>query len=115
MNFTRSSIWLHSCQGILLSSQKALLCNPCLRNELSPFSQEGHQGCEGSCSIVLVGNAVTSVTSKFVLGVERGHPISTTQPDPGMIVNRKPCSLAIAPTRFRPRPRPEVCLTLSDR
>src|SRR6266481_6229547 len=41
MNFTRSSIWLHSCQGILLSSQKALLCNPCLRNELSPFSQEG--------------------------------------------------------------------------
>src|SRR5258705_4006605 len=42
MNFTRSSIWLHSCQGILLSSQKALLCNPCLRNELSPFSQEGH-------------------------------------------------------------------------
>src|SRR5436190_21260206 len=42
MNFTRSSIWLHSCQGILLSSQKALLCIPCLRNELSPFSQEGH-------------------------------------------------------------------------
>src|SRR2546430_7810162 len=43
MNFTRSSIWLHSCQGILLSSQKALLCNPCLRNELSPFSQEGFE------------------------------------------------------------------------
>ena len=49
------------------------------------------------------------------IGVERGHPISTTQPDPGKIVNRKPCSLAIAPTRFRPRPRPQVCLTLSDR
>src|SRR5204862_2094680 len=42
MNFSRSSMRLHSCQGILLSSQKALLCNPCLRNELSPFSQEGH-------------------------------------------------------------------------
>src|SRR5436305_1959219 len=42
MNFTRSSTWLHSCQGILLSSQKAQLCNPCLRNELSPLSQEGH-------------------------------------------------------------------------
>ena len=27
----------------MLSSQKALLCNPCLRNELSPFSQEGQR------------------------------------------------------------------------
>src|SRR5882757_4456422 len=43
MNFSRSSMRLHSCQGILLSLQKALLCNPCLRNELSPFSQEGHR------------------------------------------------------------------------
>src|SRR5437660_4985109 len=42
MYFRRSSMGLHSCQGILLSLQKALLCNPCLRNELSPFSQEGH-------------------------------------------------------------------------
>ena len=25
----------------MLSSQKAQLCNPCLRNELSPISQEG--------------------------------------------------------------------------
>jgi hypothetical protein len=28
MNFSRSSIWLHSCQGILLSSQKAQLQRP---------------------------------------------------------------------------------------
>src|SRR6516164_9825598 len=42
MNFSRSSIWLHSFQGILRSPQKAQLCNPCLRNELSPLSQEGH-------------------------------------------------------------------------
>jgi hypothetical protein len=28
--------------GILLSLQKAQLCNPCTRNELSPLSQEGH-------------------------------------------------------------------------
>jgi hypothetical protein len=34
---------LHAFQGILRSSQKARLCNPCLRYELSPFSQEGHQ------------------------------------------------------------------------
>jgi hypothetical protein len=26
----------------LRSPQKAQLCNPCLRNELSPLSQEGH-------------------------------------------------------------------------
>src|SRR4029077_19222861 len=43
MNFSRSSIGLHSFQGILLSLQKARLCNPCLRNELSPLSQEGHR------------------------------------------------------------------------
>src|SRR5215470_830796 len=41
MNFSRSSIGLHSFQGILLSLQKAPLCNPCARNELSPLSQEG--------------------------------------------------------------------------
>jgi hypothetical protein len=43
MNLSRSSIGLHAFQGILRSSQKARLCNPCLRNELSPFSQEGHR------------------------------------------------------------------------
>src|SRR5207253_6061689 len=43
MNLSRSSIGLHSFQGIFALPQKALLCNPCLRNELSPFSQEGHQ------------------------------------------------------------------------
>ncbi|HEY2229866.1 MAG TPA: TMEM175 family protein [Xanthobacteraceae bacterium] len=43
MNFSRSSIGLHSFQGILLSPQKAQLCNLCLRNEVSPISQEGHK------------------------------------------------------------------------
>src|SRR5579862_2612126 len=41
MNFSRSSIGLHTFQGILRSPQKAQLCNPCLRNEMSPLSQEG--------------------------------------------------------------------------
>jgi hypothetical protein len=43
MNFTRSSMGLHTFQGILRSPQKARLCNPCVQNELSPLSQEGHQ------------------------------------------------------------------------
>jgi hypothetical protein len=34
-------MWLHSFQGTFALPQKARLCNPCLRNELSPFSQEG--------------------------------------------------------------------------
>src|ERR1700736_3792746 len=42
INFSRSSMGLHAFQGILRSLQKAPLCNPCLRNELSPLSQEGH-------------------------------------------------------------------------
>jgi hypothetical protein len=54
MNLTRSSIWLHSFQGTFALPQKAQLCNPYLRNELSPFSQEGHQRC-------MVGNG-SSVT-----------------------------------------------------
>src|SRR5205823_7403951 len=41
MNFSRSSIGLHSFQGIFALPQKARLCNPCARNELSPLSQEG--------------------------------------------------------------------------
>src|SRR5436853_3724080 len=57
MHFSRSSIWLHSCQGILLSSQKAQLCNPCLRNELSPLSQEGtissRRGYQVLCHMLL--------------------------------------------------------------
>jgi hypothetical protein len=44
-----------------------------------------------------------------------GQPISTTHPDPGTIVRRKPCSLTIAATRLRPSPRPVVCAALSDR
>ena len=44
-----------------------------------------------------------------------GHAISTTQPGPGTIVNRKPCTFTIADTTFRPRPRPDVCFALSDR
>jgi hypothetical protein len=43
MNFSRSSMGLHAFQGILHSLQKAPLCNPCLRNELSPLSQEGQR------------------------------------------------------------------------
>src|SRR5215813_345019 len=43
MNFIRSSIGLHSLQGIFALRKKAQLCNPCVRNELSPFSQEGHR------------------------------------------------------------------------
>src|SRR5216683_2227497 len=41
MNLSRSSMRLHSFQGIFALPQKAQLCNPCLRNEVSPFSQEG--------------------------------------------------------------------------
>src|SRR5437868_13687003 len=41
-NLRRSSIGLHSFQGMFALPQKARLCNPCLRNELSPLSQEGH-------------------------------------------------------------------------
>ena len=44
-----------------------------------------------------------------------GIRISTTHPDPGRIEKRKPCNFTIAATRFKPRPRPDVCLTLSDR
>src|SRR6476660_5157003 len=44
MNFSRSSMGLHTFHGILRSPQKARLCNPCLRTELSPLSQEGHIG-----------------------------------------------------------------------
>src|SRR5271166_4611399 len=41
MNLRRSSIGLHSFQGIFALLQKARLCNPCVRNELLPLSQEG--------------------------------------------------------------------------
>src|ERR1700730_2851803 len=63
-----------------------------------------------------------SVTSAFILAGSccsrhvgaYGNAISTTQPGPGTIVNRNPCTFTIATTRFRPRPRPDVCLTVSD-
>src|SRR3954452_520972 len=42
IHFSRSSMGLHAFQGILRSPQKARLCNPCLRYELSPLSREGH-------------------------------------------------------------------------
>src|SRR3984893_7908962 len=42
MNLSRSSIWLHSFQGTFALLAKGPVCNPCLRNELSPISQEGH-------------------------------------------------------------------------
>src|SRR5580704_18508030 len=44
MNLSRSSIWLHSFQGTFALLAKGPVCNPCLRNELSPISQEGHPG-----------------------------------------------------------------------
>jgi hypothetical protein len=44
-----------------------------------------------------------------------GHPISTTHPGPGTMVNRKPCSLVIAATRFSPIPNPDVLPALLDR
>src|SRR6266571_1218409 len=40
-NLSRSSIGLHSLQGTFALLAKGPVCNPCLRNELSPFSQEG--------------------------------------------------------------------------
>jgi hypothetical protein len=43
MNLSRSSIWLHSFQGTFALLAKGPVCNPCLRNELSPISQEGQQ------------------------------------------------------------------------
>src|SRR6266480_116640 len=43
-DLSRSSTRLHSFQGIFALSQKAQLCNPCPRNEVSPFSQEVHFG-----------------------------------------------------------------------
>src|ERR1700681_1845964 len=42
MNFSRSSIGLHSFQGTFALLAKSPMCNPCARNELSPISQEGH-------------------------------------------------------------------------
>ena len=45
---------LHAFQGILRSPQKARLCNPCLRYELSPFTQERH------CDQVWAGFAATA-------------------------------------------------------
>src|ERR1700731_3462162 len=41
MNFSRSSIGLHSLQGTFALLAKSPMCNPCARNELSPISQEG--------------------------------------------------------------------------
>jgi hypothetical protein len=43
MNFSRSSMGLHAFQGILRSRKRPQLCNPCLRNEMSPLSQEGQR------------------------------------------------------------------------
>src|SRR5438132_2699352 len=53
MNFSRSSIWLHSFQGTFALLAKAPLCNPCLRNELSPISQEGHATARQGSVLVL--------------------------------------------------------------
>src|SRR5579871_1227796 len=44
MNFSRSSMGSRTFQGILRPPQKARLCYPCARNELSPLSQEGQVG-----------------------------------------------------------------------
>jgi hypothetical protein len=78
MNFSRSSIWLHSCQGILLSSQKAQLCNPCLRNELSPFSQEG-QICQTRFSLVSSSITVTVAPNLTVSPESFDTPITSAR------------------------------------
>jgi hypothetical protein len=57
MNLRRSSIGLHSCQGILLPPQKAQLCNPCPRNELSPISQEGQRRKQDGSPILTQAHA----------------------------------------------------------
>src|SRR6516162_473937 len=61
MNLSRSSIGLHSFQGIFALPQKAQLCNPCLRNELSPLSQEGHDVLS---AVRLSGSVFFDVTAK---------------------------------------------------
>src|SRR6202521_3321189 len=50
MNLSGSSIWLHSFQGTFALLAKGPVCNPCLRNELSPISQEGHHSLRGFIS-----------------------------------------------------------------
>src|SRR5579872_2544440 len=73
MIFIRSSIRLHSCQGILLSPQKAQLCNPCPRNELSPISQEGQVSfCKSS---FFSDNVHRSLATGFILRWRRAHGI----------------------------------------
>src|SRR6516225_7526152 len=66
MNFRRSSMGLHTFQGILRSPQKARLCNPCLRNELSPLSQEGHNSLVGVEHDALA--AVSAECPRYVFG-----------------------------------------------
>src|SRR5262249_35198609 len=55
MNFSRSSMRLHSFQGTFALPQKTQLCNPCARNELSPLSQEGQHGPEKACPALVAG------------------------------------------------------------
>jgi len=52
---SRSSIWLHSFQGTFALLAKGPVCNPCLRNELSPISQEGHSS--NRCVFVVSSHA----------------------------------------------------------
>jgi hypothetical protein len=67
MNFSRSSMGLHAFQGILHSPQKAPLCNPCPRNELSPLSQEGHAELGTPKHIAFAFDAATSVRRSKLL------------------------------------------------
>src|ERR1700730_14599470 len=68
MNSSRSSIWLHSFQGTFALLAKGPVCNPCLRNELSPISQEGHR----------------SPGFYFPVGENRRHSPRVTLADPSL-------------------------------
>src|SRR5580704_8414814 len=80
MNFSHSSMGLHTFQGILRSPQKAQLCTPCLRNELSPLSQEGHLLYSAICALRLKLQVCLVRVSKHNLEENR-RPVQIAQLD----------------------------------
>ena len=69
MTFSRSSIRLHSFQGTFALLAKGRVCNPCLRNELLPISQEGQSKLS-----LLVDSAITAQRSSFNCGPPADPP-----------------------------------------
>src|SRR5712691_3221025 len=68
-NLSRSSIGLHSLQGTFALLAKGPVCNPCLRNELSPFSQEGQLDrpwCDSDLRPVILTRGSPSAVSLVV-------------------------------------------------